>query len=339
MKKLVESIIDLLLRKKIIIFSKIEDSFYLYKKLDKNINLTEEIIKLNYLKESPYGSEVTQITSILNQRNLYLWFNNRKNYRYLPEALLVYRKLSLKYQNIICLIRGDVDKVVIVKNSILVSSFSKKNIREHDILLMKNEYALEEVIMIEKGEYSSFLNKAYADLKFKDILNILNLQIDFKNLFFKLIKWLALPLLIISIIISLLLGAYNYYVEEERGKLFLESRKKQKSTLEMKENINNNEKENITFNNLANEFKYVDKTAAISTIIQISKDMNMTISYVKVYNNQVEFAIKTKNQFDIPLYIKGLFKSNNLTDIKNLSSRSLRDKRVEVRMSAKLKER
>ena len=53
MGNIIENLIKYLLKKDIIKFFKIEDSFFLHKQLDKKINLSQDIIKLNYLQESP----------------------------------------------------------------------------------------------------------------------------------------------------------------------------------------------------------------------------------------------------------------------------------------------
>ena len=339
MGNLVEKIVNYLLKRGAIAFSPIDESFFIYKRLDKKIHLTEEIIKLNYLNESPYDEASTAITSVVNKEDLYLWFHKNKKVRHLPEALLLYRKVELKDRDIIVIVEDKIDKVIVIKESTLVSSFSKKNIKEHDILLMKDEHSLENVKILKRYEYDGFLKESYKSLTIKDLFYILNIQLDIKTILSKALVWSALPLLVSSILITLALGVYNFLMEKDKALLFSKYKVQQKVNMKIKDSIESNENENLAFKNLSNEFRYIDKSVVISNVVEVTKDMNMTLAYIKVYNNQVDFNIKTKNQFDIPHFIEKLFKSNYLVDIKNLSSRNLQDKRVEVRMSAKLRMR
>ena len=203
MYKIIEHITGYLLSKQFIMFAKVEDSFFLYKKLDKKIKLTPEIIKLNYLKESPYALDESSISSIVSHDNLYLWFHRGAGSRYLPEALLIYRKLIKKYANVLCIVRGEIDKVVVVKEGILVSSFSRKSITKSNIFLIQDEYGVKEILVIEKDKYDDFINDAYNFLTPNDLLNILNIQIDFKSLLNRIIRWSAILSLISNVIVLL----------------------------------------------------------------------------------------------------------------------------------------
>ena len=339
MGNIVEILIKYLFKKDIIKFLKIENSFFLYKKLDKKINLSKDIIKLNYLKESPFAEEENSITSILSEKNLFLWFHKGNQQRYLPEALLVYRQLLKEHQNVICIIEGDIEKIILIKEQILISSFSKRKITKNDILLLKEEYGIDKVITIPAHEYDDFLEKSYKFITIYDLLNILNIQIDFKSLSTRLLMFMALPLLISSIAIGLLMGTYFYFLKEEENRLKEEFLKNKMNTLSIKNSVTNNRDENIQFNLLSNEFKYYEKTTAISNIIQVTKDLNMTMYYIKLHENKVDFIVRVKKQKDIPIYVKRLFKSECFVDVKNISSSKLRDDRVQITMTATLKER
>ena len=64
MYHIIETLFNYLIKKNIISISSFEESFFIYKKLDKKIKLTTEIIELNYGNESPYESNQLNITSI-----------------------------------------------------------------------------------------------------------------------------------------------------------------------------------------------------------------------------------------------------------------------------------
>jgi len=337
--KIIEYITGYLLNKQFITFSKVEDSFFLYKKLDKKIKLTSEIIKLNYLKESPYQLDESSISSIVSHDNLYLWFHREDGSRYLPEALLIYRKLVKNHNNVLCIVRGEVDKVVVIKEGILVSSFSRKSITKSNTFLIQDEYGIKDILVIEKDKYDSFLKNTYNFLTPNDLFNILNIQIDFKSLINRIIRWSAMPLFISSLLTLMAMGGYGYYLNSEKEKLQEYYQNNKTMTSQIKESIDSNEDENIRFNNLSKEFKYYDKTVAISSIIKVTQEMNLTMHYIKVYENKVDFIVRANEQKAIPLYVKNLFHSEYFVDVKNLSTFKLRNNRLQISMSATLKER
>ena len=215
-----------------------EDSFFLYKKLNKKLNLTNEIIKINYGKESPYKNSTLNITSILNKKNLYLWFHKNTNHtRFLPLDLLLFRTLSVNYNNIICIFKEDVDKILIIKENQLIASFLKKNINESNIILIKNEYGIKDIKIFKDNELKNFCEKGYKYLTYNDLFNILNIEINIKRIGTTLIRWIAFPFLLSSIILVLIIGIYSFYRESENKKL-LENYKANKSiNLEMQKSL------------------------------------------------------------------------------------------------------
>ena len=338
MEKLMEAIINFLLKKKIIKLSYIENSFFLYKKLDKKIKLTQEIITLNYSSESPYLLKNSVISSIIENENLYLWFTKGSKSRYLPEAHLIFRRLQESHDNLIFIIDGAPNKVIIIKNGNMIASFSKVNISIMDKKLMENEYQIDTIIELTEEEYTGYIENSLKFLTINDLLNILNIKIDMKELFSKTIYFLALPLLITSIILTLLLAGYSFYLDTQKELLDKEFKDRQRSNKEVKETIFDNDKENIIYQELRREFRYVDKTIALSKILKITDDMNMTMYYIKIYDKNIDFIIKTTNSSKIPFYIKKLFETNQFEDVKNLNTRKMRKSITEVTMSAKLKE-
>jgi hypothetical protein len=337
MKRLMDVLINYLLKKQIIKLSYIENSFFLYKSLDKKIKLTSSIITFNYSSESPYPSINSNVLSIVDNKNLYIWFTKEKKSRYLFEAYIIFRRLLKEYQNIICIVEGSSYKVVVIQNSIMIATFSKDTISKRDIKLMKNEYQLDDTIILSREEYKNYLEESFKFLTINDLLNILNIQIDIKEFLSKGIYLLALPLLISSISITLLLAGYSFHLEGQRDKLHKEFRDKQQSNREVKRTIIQNENENEIYKELLNEFKYVDKTMALSNILRITDESNMTMFYIKIYNQNIDFIVKALNTKSIPVYIKKLFETNQFEDVKNLNTRKVKKMMVEVTMNAKLK--
>jgi len=320
--------------------SKIEDSFFIYKKLDKKIKLSQEIIKLNYTKESPFLEIETNITSIFEETNLYLWFyKDSESYRYLPESLLLFRYLVKKYDDRIIIFQGNINYVVIIKNGILISSFSKKNIDKNNLLSIKDEYFVEKEIFFLEEEYNVFLEKSYSSLKYNDLFQILNIKLDIKSVLNNIIQWIALPLLFSSLLLTGIIAGYTFYQKNENSKLFENYRSSTKEIREIKDNVNRNEELNRVFLSLKNEFKYIDKSLAMSEIIKISKDLNITLSFIRLEDFRVNFVFFTEKEENVPLFTTKLFESNLFSDIKNISSHRIRNIKTKATMQAKLKER
>jgi len=340
MYSIIEMLLNYLIKKSILTFSSMEESFFVYKKLDKKLKLTPEIIALNYTKDSPYSEKESNITSIINHPNLYLWFykENEKK-KHIPEALCLFRELNLKYDNTICIFEDSINKVLVIKENRLVASFIKKSIQQRDIALIKDEFFLDKVVQFSKQEYVTYQKEYFKHIAYTDILSILNISIDFKSIFNRIVKWSALPFLVSSILLTAVIGGYDFYQKSQNENLLSMYRNSTKNTVEIKENINKNEALNEVFNSMKNEFKYIDKTLIVSEIIKSTNDLNMTLDFIRISNNNVDFIVKTKNEEKIPLYTQKLFKCKLFSDIKNISSQKIRKNITKATMQAKLKER
>jgi len=335
MYHILETLFNHLIKKNIISVSPFEESFFLYKRLDKKVKLTREIIELNYGNESPYDNKLN-ITSIFNNKNLYLWFHKKDTVsKPLPSALLLFRSLAIKYKNTICIFKGEPNKILIIKNNQLVASFIKKNIHDRDIILMKEEYFVEDVEFFNENEFKD----GFKHLTYNDLLNILHLKMDFTKVMNDFIKWSALPFLISSIFLMFIIGGYDFYKQMGNEKLLEEYTHKKNLTQKMKDSITKNEELNEVFTILSNEFKYIDKAVVLSEILQISKDLNISLEFIRIEDMNVNFIVVTKNEEKIPLFTTKLFKTTLFNDVKNISSQKLRKVLTKATMQATLKER
>jgi len=193
-ESIVAFIIKRLLEKKIVHLSSIENSFFIHKVLDRDVRINKNIINLNYGSESPYLEKKTVITSILDDSKLYLWFiNGDTPHRFLPEAYILFRRLLKSYNDIIFIIQGESDKVILIKDNTLISSFSKLNIRESDIQLMKEEYRIDKVTFLKEEEYLAYLESSIQYFGFWGSLIFWVLGFNYLgfgfHLFFGVIFW------------------------------------------------------------------------------------------------------------------------------------------------------
>ncbi len=339
MSRIVENFINYLLKKNIIKLSKVEDSFFSYKRLDKKITLSKDIILLNYLSDSPYPPTETKIIAITEKDGFYLWFNKGNSEHYLPEALLIFRQALKKYSDVIFIVTDNVDKVIIIKNKQLVSTFSKHVVTKKDLLVIKDEYSITKTVILDKEHYASYLKDSFKYLKFSDILNILNIKLDIKSFFNKFILFSAVPILISTFIIFISIAVYKIFLDKKNNELYKQYKSSKLLTVAIKDKIDSVEGLNRVFNSLSEEFKSEDKVIAISSIIHLSKELNMTIFYINSYDKNMDFIVKTNDSALIPIFTKRLFETKLFSNIKNVSSQKIKGKLVKVTMNATLEER
>ena len=336
----IEILFTRLLKKKIIMLSSFEDSFFLYKKLDKKIKLTDDIIELNYAKESPYHYSTQVITSVIDGNNLYLWFQKSEvSLRFVPESLVLFRKLSSEGNNKIYIFKGAKQKVLIIKDKLLVASFLKREVSSNDISLMQNEYFVDDVEFFEEDEYQKSLDNGLKFLTYNDLLNILNIKINIKEWFNRFIQDSALAFLIASILLVVTIGGYDFYKQDLNEKLLHTYKNTSNTIVEMKENINKNEELNQVFTALKKEFYYMDKSMIISQILETTAEMNMTMEFIRIDTINVSFVVVTKDEGKIPIFTTKLFESKLFDDIKNTSSQKIRKVWTKATMQAQLKRR
>jgi hypothetical protein len=336
MSQIIKYCVDYFLKRNIMKVSTIENSFYVYKELNKKISLNQDIIEINYLSESPYPLNKTQIVAITEENSFYLWFNKGKGeYKYyLPEALLLFRQIIKKHADVIFLIEEDINKIIIVRNSNLISTFSKQSINKKDLELIKNQYSIDNLVTLNKEDYALFFEKSFNYLKISDFVSILNIKLDIKSLFNKIIHFSALPLFISVGIISIILIVYKSYLNTQNEELYSQYQESKLLTIKIRDKMENVENLNSVFNALSKEFEYKDKIIAISAVLRVSQELNVTLFYINSYNRNIDFIIKTENASKIPLFTNKLFETKLFSNIKNVSSQKLKNKLIKVTMNA-----
>ena len=337
-----KKLFDYLVNSHVLKFSSIEESFFIYKKLDKHIKLEQNILKLNYLKESPFPFERTMIASVSEANNLYLWFYKKDEKRYFPEALLLFRYLVKEYSDGLFIFKDTVTKIVIIKDKCLIASFVKERVNTFDIKLIEEEFLLKDnqthIITIE--EYNLFLKESFSFLKLSDFLQILNISIDFKSLINRALIGFSLPLLISSIILMLSLSGYYFYIQDKHEKLYTLYKSKQKNVSKIKEEVSVYEEATEVFNSFENEFTYSNKTLALFAITEEVKEQNMTpLFYIRMNEENIEFEVRTIDSLKIPLFTEKLFSLGLFTSVKNSSTQNLPHGKVKATMQALLKAR
>lgn len=334
-----KKLFDYLANKDILKLVSMNESFFLYKRLDKKVKLDRNILEINYLNNSPFPVTQTMIVSIYDKNDIYLWFYKKDTKHYLPEALLLFRLLINNYSNGIFIFKDSVIKILIIKDNCLVSSFLKKRLSEFDIQLMKEEFLLKDnqTYIFELEEYNSLLQKGFSTLKVSDFLQLLNISIDFKSLINRALLNLSLPLLISSILVIVSLSGYYFYVEDKHEKLYKIYQTKQKSLSKIKREVSKYEDSIEVFNTIKNEFVYSNKIVALFSITQEVKESNMSLFYVRMSEENIEFEVRTEDSLKIPKFTEKLFSLGIFSSVKNSSTQNLPHGKVKATMQAILK--
>ncbi len=337
-----KKLFDYLVNKHILKFSSIDESFFIYKKLDKRIKLEQNILKLNYLKESPFPPEKTTIVSISEEDNLYLWFYKKDKKRHFPEALLLFRSLIKEYSDGVFIFKdSEISKILVIKEKDLIASFVKKRVTTFDIKLIEEEFLLKsnQTHIVEEKEYKLFLEKSFSSIRFSDFLQVLNISIDFKSLTNRILLDFSLPLLIASILVMVSLFGYYFYIQQKHEKLYTLYKSKQKNVSKIKEEVSKYELSAEVFNSLKSEFTYSNKTVALFAITNEVKEQNMTLFYIRMNEENIEFDVRTMKSKKIPLLTEKLFSLGIFSSVKNSSTQNLPYGKVKATMQAVLKAR
>lgn len=332
---------DYLVHNHILTFSSMEESFYKYKKLDKRIKLEQNILELNYLKESPFPFDQTTIVSISNEDNLSLWFYKKDGRKFFPEALLLFRFLIKKYSNGLFIFKGTVTKIVIIKDEQLISSFVKERLTVLETKLIKEEFSLKnsDTHIFENQEYLEVIEESFSSIRFLDILQVLNISIDIKSLLNRGLILFSLPLLIASILLLFSLGSYHFYIKDKHNKLYERYQSKQKNISKIKEELSLYESSTEVFTALEKEFFYSNKVVALFTITEQVKEENITLSYIRMNEEYIEFEVRTADIEKIPFFTEKLFSFGIFSSVKNSSTQNLPHGQVKATMQAILKRR
>lgn len=337
-----KKLFDYLVNRDILKLASMNNSFFISKKLDKIVKLEHNILELNYLKESPFPIVNSYIVSILEEDNLYLWFYNKKDKKhYIPEALILFRFLNKEHRDGLFIFQDSITKIIIIKDSCLVGSFVKNKLSNFDIKLIEEEFSIKDgqKYFFNTKEYKYLLEEAFNNLKISDFLQVLNLSIDFKSLINRGLVNLSLPLLVSSILVIISLSGYYFYIQDKYDKLYKIYQTKQKSVSKIKDKVLKFEESVELFNSINKEFTYSNKTVALFAITKEVKEHNMTLFYIRMSEENIEFEIRTKNSSKIPQFTEKLFSLDIFSSVKNSSTQNLTAGKVKATMHAILKER
>lgn len=289
-----------------------EDSFFFKKSFKKKVKLSNELIRLNYKKYSPYKNPF--FTSIIEDKNLYIWFYERKfdSKIIIPEAYLFFNFFKEKNQNSFILIEGyNVFFTLIIKNGILVNTYVSNDKNENLIAIEMNNYRIYSYKEIEKKDYIRQRKELIENIEFQELYKWSNFDFDKEKFLPKLINSIAYPL---SFFLVFKMGLEIYHmksIEKKLDKVEAKYTKIKIKTDDIREQINiENNKIEKWKNFVATELPYGDIVSTFVNISKAFKEEKFIFISFSILGSRVKIDMESNEDF-----IKGL---NILSKIKNL---------------------
>lgn len=291
-----------------------QETFLHASTLHKNVKLSKELLRLNYLKYSPFTNP--NIITFTQEKSIILWFYKQavQTPVVVPESYLLFKELKNRQANAIYVIYDDVVKVLIIKESLLVSTFTLEALDDNAIAISMDEFQIFKRVDISADEYSALKASALASLNVKELLQFNQLNLDKKILLNRFVEYASYPvagLIAFAILVS--------YTQESMLKREIESLKEtykveKSKNQEIKELINEHNSEVRKWESFAsNELAYVEPITLLESVYSIFKDEeNAHLVDLSITTNKMSLKITTDKNPVVFL--------NRLNEIKYFSS-------------------
>jgi len=274
----------------------VDNSYFKRVELDKNVNLSSEMIKLNYMGFSPFRD--SKMSFYKGAGYIYLWFHKNKNSKkvQIPYSYLIFNYLKSDYQNyILCIEYKNEYLILVIKNATLLDVFLVKSIDEAFLPSLQEQYSISENKIFSKTESHMILNNSLKiDLPIfvKFLMNDFDLKKASKNFFMDSI----IP---VSIFLYMYMGLnflHSYLLESEYKNL----ENKYKQVKSVNDDFRNKFYNNYEFftklhNFEENELIYNNQFLILSKLTKVIKDNDSKLQRVFFSGNVVDFVVKDVN--------------------------------------------
>ena len=171
-----------------------QDTYFHASALHKNIKLSNDLLRLNYLKHSPFTNP--NIITFTQEKSLMIWFYKQEvnTTIVIPESYLLFKELKDTHTNAIYVIHDEIVKVLIIKESRLVSAFTLAVLDESAIAISMDEFQISKRVDMDSSEYAKLKTNALASLRFKDLYQFNQLDLDKKTLLNRFVDYASYPL-------------------------------------------------------------------------------------------------------------------------------------------------
>ena len=301
---------------------KIDESYFKPIHFKKKQKLSKEVVNLNYLELSPY------IDSKLfyNERGEYinLWFTDKKTTAtiVLPESLILSKYFIENSFDGIFIFDTQPQKLLIVKNKMLLKQLSKETFSTYERELFKKEFLLNEITTYTPLQYKEIFKDALNYLSMKDLFSFLTLDLDYKTFFMLLINKITIPFAIfISLLFAIELANFTY-VNKQTDIVKKEYKKIRKSTQALREKLEDIKSSIEVYQPLRRELKSNQNfTNSVKLLSGVLQDTNSSLLFVRVSGDELRVKIDTNVTATV---FKKMIDSGVLIDLRIQSSRKNR---------------
>jgi hypothetical protein len=164
---------------KVIPFNK---TFFYRDTLPKKIQLSQDLLRINYSKHSPY--KAPNILSFSQNKELMIWFydTDYSNYILIPESFIFFRELYKEKKDTIYVLEDEIYKVLVIKNDKLLSSYSLEAYDKDLIQITSNEFNIENIKELNRLEVQDIYKKGLNELTIKELVQFNQIDLDKKKL-------------------------------------------------------------------------------------------------------------------------------------------------------------
>ena len=290
--------------------------------------INKDIVRLNYSYLSPFKE--SEILFLKEKDILYLWFVksdkvNDKSIIYIPEGFLLFRRFNKNNDAIIInKIKSGVC-IIVVKDGFLVAQFVKNSVDEKIVDMLKREYSLENVKVINVSYSIDF-----DWLSLEDIFRFLS-YLDFNAT--SVVRYIYEQLKAPAIIFLLLINIYSFlmyrYIYSSINAKTIELKELRNKNRDIKEKFNYLEKESKFFKQFYNsELKY---PSVYSTLLSVSKSVSLSngkISMYRQFRDTINMLVKASSTSAI---VSNIVKTKMFDDVNVVSvSQDSKDKTKEI---------
>lgn len=280
---------------------KMQDSFFYLIDIPKENTFTKDTLLLNFAHLSPYKN--SNILPFQDEDSLFLWFyQDNTTPIFIPEAYLLYIKFKEINTNAIFIIKDkNIDKIIVIKDSILKSAFCSINISTLQKTSLLEEHSLDDIIIISNIKAKNILEESF---KTYPIWNYQKWYISDISIKEKVIYYLDKSVIPLSIIITLFIAleySKDLYIKNKYKVLEDEYLSIKKQNDSYREALKSNKKYREFNNNFYYDILlYPNILSVLSKVSSIIKeDDNNTIKYFKLSGATVTFQVETFKPVDI----------------------------------------
>ena len=273
-----------------------EETFFHTATLPKKIKFTKELLKLNYAKYSPL--ENSNLVSLSNNKDLLLWFFEKDydEYIVIPESYLAFKSFVKEHTNGIFVIKDDVFKILIIKNSKLVNIFTTNEVDELTLSLTMDEYQLQDKYDIDKQSYKIILEQSKKDLALKDFINFNQLTLDKDTLLKDMVSSLSYPLSFLVVFSMFVSYTQTYLLNADIEKLQDKYIVEKSKNAEIREALNKHNKEIKKYKEFFDkELLYIDGFEVLSKLYGIFKpDEKANLKFISLNGLNLRIQVQTE---------------------------------------------